>query len=215
MSNLNNGEKQRDSQRTKIKLFNAVGEILRIEGFSGLGVNNIARYADVDKKLIYRYFTGPQELIESYILEKDYWSRSHHKISESLKSDLNDHGRELISDLLEGQFNYFFQDHELQKIILWEISMKSEMMSKVSKYRESIGGELFKVSDPYFNDSSVNLKAIGALLSSGIYYLILQSKNNGNSVSEMNMNNETDRNAIVKALKQIVGWAYDAAGSKQ
>ena len=64
--------KIKDKELTKRKLINAVGEIIRTEGYTGLGVNKIARQAQVNKKLIYRYFMTVDRLIEEYVLEKDY-----------------------------------------------------------------------------------------------------------------------------------------------
>ena len=46
----------KNKELTKRKLFAAVGEILKSEGYNGLGVNRVAKQAGVNKKLIYRYF---------------------------------------------------------------------------------------------------------------------------------------------------------------
>jgi AcrR family transcriptional regulator len=62
----------RDREKTMLKLINAVGEIIKTEGYTALGVNNIARKAEVNKKLIYRYFDNVNSLIEIYVRGKDY-----------------------------------------------------------------------------------------------------------------------------------------------
>ncbi|OYX95246.1 MAG: hypothetical protein B7Y76_09920, partial [Sphingobacteriia bacterium 35-40-5] len=72
----------KDKELTKRKLINAVGEIIRTEGYTGLGVNKIARQAQVDKKLIYRYFITVDRLIEEYVLEKDYWMLASEKMGD-------------------------------------------------------------------------------------------------------------------------------------
>ena len=46
----------RNKEFTKRKLIDAVGEIFRTEGHTGLGVNKVAKRAGVTKKLIYDYF---------------------------------------------------------------------------------------------------------------------------------------------------------------
>jgi len=38
-----------------------------------LRISKIAKYANVDRKLIYRYFSNLNYLVEAYILENDYW----------------------------------------------------------------------------------------------------------------------------------------------
>lgn len=214
MNNEKETEKLRDSRRTKRKLYDAVGDILKAEGFSGLGPNNIARYADVHKKLIYRYFVGPQELIESYILEKDYWTRSYKQIPEIVAANRHDFGRKLAGNMLAENLEYFSDSPELQNIILWEINGRSQMMNKIARFRESIKAELFELTDPHFEGSSVNFRAVEALLISGINYLVLHSKNSGSNFCELDVKKESDRREIVKAIKQLVGWAFDAADKK-
>ncbi len=63
----------KDKENTKRKLIKAVGEVIKVEGFQSLKISKISQYANVDRKLIYRYFGNLNYLIEAYILENDYW----------------------------------------------------------------------------------------------------------------------------------------------
>src|SRR5689334_7238915 len=56
----------RDRQATRDRILSAVGRLLAREGFSGLGVNSVAREAGVDKVLIYRYFGGIEGLLDTW-----------------------------------------------------------------------------------------------------------------------------------------------------
>ena len=51
---------------TEQHLTDAVGKIIREEGFKGLGINRIAKEAGCDKVLIYRYFGSMDGLIEGF-----------------------------------------------------------------------------------------------------------------------------------------------------
>ena len=81
----------KDRERTEKKILDAVGSIIASDGFEGIGINAVAQQAGVSKMLIYRYFEGLNELISSYLLQKDYWVntnidfRESSDISESLK----------------------------------------------------------------------------------------------------------------------------------
>jgi AcrR family transcriptional regulator len=46
----------RNKEETKARILAAVGKLLAESGFRQLGINAIAREAEVDKVLIYRYF---------------------------------------------------------------------------------------------------------------------------------------------------------------
>ena len=60
----------RNKEKTKLKLLNAVGEILKTKGYLGLMVSKIAMEAGCDKKLIYEYFGSTEKLINEYLKSK-------------------------------------------------------------------------------------------------------------------------------------------------
>lgn len=57
----------RNKENTKQLFLDAVGELLRTRGFSALKVNDIAATAGLDKKLIYKYFGGRDQLLDQYL----------------------------------------------------------------------------------------------------------------------------------------------------
>ncbi|QNL47758.1 TetR/AcrR family transcriptional regulator [Olivibacter sp. SDN3] len=204
----------RDKERTKLKLLHAVGEIIRTEGYQGLGVNKIAHQAGVNKKLIYRYFDGVDNLIEKYVREKDYWVSfvDNAQIAETSRDDFGQVG---LPELLKEQFDFFLSAEELQNIVLWEISENSNLMREVAEVREHLGSELFKITDPLFSGSEVDLRSIVALQVAGIYYLVLHAKHNGSTFCEIDINTEEGKSRLKKAIEQINGWAFEEAKRKK
>ena len=63
----------RDKEATKAKLIKAAGQVMARDGFAKMGVNAVAREANVDKVLIYRYFGGLEGLIKAYAEDGDFW----------------------------------------------------------------------------------------------------------------------------------------------
>lgn len=204
----------RDKERTKLKLLSAVGEIIRKEGYRGLGVNKIAYTAGVNKKLIYRYFESVDKLIEQYVREKDYWVNfvSNMDVETSMRQDF---GKEAIATILNKQLDFFYTANEMQHIVLWEISEQSTLMREVAEARERLGSELFALSDELFQKSMVDLRALVALQVAGIYYLVLHARNNGSTFCEIDINTEEGRSRIKNAMQQINQWAFDAAEKKK
>ena len=64
---------RRNKEQTKHSLVNAVGTVLSESGFSGLGVNAVAKAAGVDKVLIYRYFGSFDALCLAFAQSSDFW----------------------------------------------------------------------------------------------------------------------------------------------
>lgn len=196
----------RDKEKTKQKLLNAVGKILKTKGYSGLMVSKIAAVAGFDKKLIYEYFGSTDKLIDEYIKSQDYWSKF--ELGEDV--DLSDGGREMSKLAILNQFENLKKNKELQKILVWEMSESRPILKKLLDQREEVGEELFKnITDPYFGDKAEEYRAITAILVAGIYHLNLYTGHNGVTFCGIEMKTEEGRKKIEKALVDIIDFAYN------
>ncbi|WP_184547326.1 TetR/AcrR family transcriptional regulator [Mucilaginibacter sp. FT3.2] len=202
----------KNKELTKKKLIIAVGEIIKTEGFDSLkSASKIARKAEVDRKLINRYFGGLNQLIEAYIVENDYWLLFTEKINGLLKSNNYPGIKELITSILQNQFTYFSSDKDMQRLILWELTTSNPLMKSIHNARESMGQKILEITDDHFNGSKVNFRAISALLVGGIYYTILHTIYNGGTFSDLNITSNQGQEHMLTAIEQIVGWAYEEA----
>lgn len=116
---------------------------------------------------------------------------------------------------LEKQFDYFYQEEEMQQLILWEITEKCSLMDDIGSGRENLADDFFKQTDPYFEGSEVNFKAVAALLVSGIYYLVLHARSNKSTQCGIDIHSEADRAEIIRTVRQILKWTFDAAKTKR
>jgi len=67
------GDRRRDRAATKQRLIDAVGSVLERDGVLALGINSIAKRANVDKVLIYRYFSNLNGLFDAYAAKTRLW----------------------------------------------------------------------------------------------------------------------------------------------
>ncbi|MCX8524976.1 TetR/AcrR family transcriptional regulator [Chryseobacterium formosus] len=196
----------RDKEKTKQKLLNAVGKILKTKGYSGLMVSKIAAVAGFDKKLIYEYFGSTDKLIDEYIRSQDYWS----KFEAGDDVDLSDGGKELSKMAIVNQFESLKKNKELQKILVWEMSESRPILKKILDQREEVGEVLFKnITDPHFGEKSEEYRAITALLIAGSYHLNLYTGHNGSTFCGIDMKSEEGRKKIEKAIADIIDFAYN------
>ncbi|MEJ7780370.1 MAG: TetR/AcrR family transcriptional regulator [Daejeonella sp.] len=196
----------KNKEMTKRKLIEAVSAIIRTEGYTGLGVNKIAKQAGVHKKLIYRYFETVERLIEAYVIEKDYWLLTSNQLyNRPVNSNVD--LKELALGILEDQFNFFYQEKEMQQLILWEISGKSQLMKSISATRELLGDDFLQLTDDYFKDSDINFRALSAILSAGIYYLVLHAP--VSSYCGISIQQTRDREEMVRTIRQVISMAFE------
>lgn len=200
---------ERNKTETKKKLLTAVGVVLAEEGFRALGVNKVAKTAGVDKRLVYRYFGTFDNLLEEFIIQRDYWmtivDKTNGAISDKSMIKLPD----LIVFFLEKQLDIYSRDRVLQQIMLWSISEpENPLMAKIIENREKVGSSIFAKTDESFKDSRVNYRAIAAILVAGIYYLSLHGNANRGTFCEINLREELGQAEIKKAIRLINEWAF-------
>ncbi|WP_345949173.1 TetR/AcrR family transcriptional regulator [Mucilaginibacter sp. PAMB04274] len=201
---------------TERKLIDAVGVILKKKGYKGLSARAIAREAEVTTSLIFKYFSTLDSLVAKYIVEKDYWMASKAEMTVMLEGIRKKSGLiEMLVFVLEKQFDYFFQEEEMQQLILWEITEKCSLMDDIGKIRELLAKDFFQQTDPYFEGSGISFKAVAALLVSGIYYLVLHARTNYSTQCGIDIRSAKDRAEIIRTIRQILQWAFDAARSRR
>lgn len=200
--------KIRDKQRTKVKMVQAVGKVLLKKGYTGLNASTIAREAGVDRSLVWTYFGSLDNLVEEYILQRDFCKFTAKDSINSMLSGINEVNEKYMSLLLEYQFETLLKDEMLQRIMLWGISEKKEFLKNISDQREEVGEELFKFIDPQFKTSSTDIRAILALLVAGIYYLTLHGKTNGSLFCGIDLNTNNGQQRIKNGISQIITMAY-------
>ncbi|MFD1768853.1 TetR/AcrR family transcriptional regulator [Sphingobacterium suaedae] len=206
----------RDKEKTKRRLVATVGKVLQKYTYSGLTITNIAKESGLNPKLIYLYFGSLDGLIEEYILEKDFWSaKSKTQLSELLENP-SLIGPAETNEVFQVQFDSFLKDKSIQRIIHWEMGMKSKLLRKVADDREDVGNHLLNFLDPKFKGTGVDIRATLAIILGGIYYLTLHAKNNGSTIGGIDINEEEGRERIEKAIERLIYRDFeDATGQEK
>jgi len=202
----------KDKELTKQRIINTVGKIFKTEGQKGLYIARIAKEADVDRSLIYQYFgKDVRNIIEAYIVQKDYWLRFFEKINAEVSRSNHESGKDLIIEILQKQWEYFSADQEMQHMILWELSGDSEFMRSIHNTREVMGESILKLADEKFANSAVKFRPIAVLLLGGIYYANVHALYNGSIMCGMDVKSKEGQIELLKAIQQIIEWAYQNA----
>ena len=115
-----------------------------------------------------------------------------------------------LEKLLLEQIHYFALNDEMQKVVLWQISEKSDIMSHVTQSREKMSSLFFPYSDKELAGKNVDLRAVSSLLVAGIYYLVLHTKMTDSTFCEIDLTTEEGMNRIKEAVKFILKQTYEA-----
>ncbi|WP_037315998.1 TetR/AcrR family transcriptional regulator [Salegentibacter sp. Hel_I_6] len=197
-----------NKERSKEKLICAVGKVLTSKGYTGLTATNIAKEAGLSRRLITIYFNSVDELIETYIRNKDYWTSISGNAGVPVKEAKIGDLKKVVENLLHNQLDYFYNSAEMQKIILWEISKKTDILYEISNEREQMASKIFELIDRDLEDRTVDFRAVSALLVAGIYYLVLHAKSTDTLFCEIDINRPEGMERIKNAINLILEKVY-------
>ena len=199
-----------NKERSKQKLIIAVGKVLKSKGYTGLTATNIAKAAGLSRRLITMYFDSVDHLIETYVREKDFWSTAASKADEMIEITKGKDTKELIDYLLQNQLDNFYNNPEMQKLILWEISTRSKIMYEVCEEREHLGAKIFELTDKELKGKDIDIRAVTALLVAGIYYMVLHSQSTDTTFCEIDIDEPKGMQRIKNAISLILDNSYNS-----
>jgi AcrR family transcriptional regulator len=168
----------RDRQETEQKLIAAAGRVLARDGFKQLGINAIAREANLDKVLIYRYFDGLAGLIDAYALQGDFWPSPEELLGEALPDFKRKPLSAQLSQIVDNYAAGIRRRPLTLQILAWEMVERNEITMHLEKVREKSGARLFELAwhdDKATADSQIDIEALMTLFSACTNYLAARS----------------------------------------
>uniref|UniRef100_F4C9T1 Transcriptional regulator, TetR family n=1 Tax=Sphingobacterium sp. (strain 21) TaxID=743722 RepID=F4C9T1_SPHS2 len=202
---------KKDKEKTMERLLEAVGLIIKSEGFKGLGINKIARISGVDKKLIYVYFGGFDALINSYLIKNDSWINFAKLSLDAISKAKFTSKRNILNFYLEKQFITLKESKLSSRLFEWSVSDDKASLDKLEKERDNSISELFSISDNHFLDTNINYRAVFAVLISAINYLAIKSNMKNKKLCDLDLGHEYDSAEVINAIKMINAWAFEFA----
>lgn len=166
----------RDREQTKEKIIAAVGQLLAKEGFRNFGVNALARQAEVDKVLVYRYFGGLPGLLSAYGESVDFWPTLAEVVGEEVESFRGKDLGEGVGDILVNFARALRRRPLTQEIMAWEMVEQNELTLVLAEMREDWAQRLFKTFADDIVATDLDLPAVTALLGAAINYLVIRGR---------------------------------------
>ena len=154
----------------------ATAQLLAEGGFKALGINAVARQADVDKVLIYRYFGGLNQLIEAVAASADFWPSIDELLPPSQLSSITDQEQSRVLKTLLRNYADSIRNRPLtQEILAWEVIERNELTIPFEDVRERTGLEIAaRLSDLRLGNEDI--ASLLAILSAAIHYLALRGR---------------------------------------
>jgi AcrR family transcriptional regulator len=166
----------RDRSATEERILAAVGVVLARDGFGALGVNAIAREAGIDKVLIYRYFGGLSDLLQTWGASGRFWPT----LDELMGPDAS----AMLALPLAERYALFFdrfidalrQRPLTLEILAAEVIERNELTAILEAEREQWGEQAEALFGGAEFQRLPHLRGVTLLLLAGTMYLLLRAR---------------------------------------
>jgi AcrR family transcriptional regulator len=168
---------RRDRETTRRRILTAVGAVLASDGFRGLGINAVARRAEIDKVLIYRYFGSMPDLLAAYAEEGDFWWT----VDELIGPDLPLPARDTLVDWMMLAMRRHIAGLRARPITLeimaWETIAPNELTAALSEVRERRSlAVMERLAARFVPRPDVDIGAVTALFGAAANYLLIRAR---------------------------------------
>lgn len=167
------GRAPRDREETKKKILAAMARLLARKGSKSLGINAIAREAQVDKVLIYRYFGGLGQLYRAFAREGDTFPSLEEMAAGRLHEFPNLPPAEAAKAILLGFGRALRRRPITKEMMRWELQERNEFTDALAKERERQSQQWLGLAPDL---KGADLPAVASILAAGQVFLILRSK---------------------------------------
>jgi AcrR family transcriptional regulator len=200
---------RRDSGETKTRILDALGRLIVRDGLAAVGINALAREAQADKVLIYRYFGDLDGVYRAYAERSDFWYSN---------SEMLD-GIQPSSVTLPQAIKLCLRRHasEIRKrpvtlaVLAAEAAQRTPLVIALEAVRERRTTELVAwLAAHYQLPRGFDLEAIAMLLGAAINYLAARSRSIG-VMSGVGIKTDKDWDRILAAADQIVDRIFQGA----
>lgn len=192
----------RNRDETRASILAAAQVLLADEGFSGFGVNALARKSGFDKQLIYRYFGGLDGLVDALGDALAGWVAT--QIAPAVAADIGPGYGDLVEAVMLAYLDALRGDSLMQKLVAWELSDPSPHVKRLSDQRARAMGELVqRLRGDRQPARDLDAPALNAMLVAAIQHLVLAGATSGR-FSGLALASDADWDRAKAMLSRIV-----------
>lgn len=187
-------------EETEKQIMKALEDQICETGMAGVGINAIAKRANVSKELIYRYFGGLPGLLLSWMQEQDYWTGRSGLLKAGESSDRTP--AELISAMLHAQIEALNNSEALREIRRWELIERNDVTAQLADRRERAARAFIDRMDGLTDGTDV--PAHVSVMLAGMLYLTLRSKTESHFLG-ISLRTSDGWDRIYAVIEQMLG----------
>ena len=201
--------KQRTKKDIDESINNAAIQLIEEKGFRNIAVTAIMQRAKIEPVVFYNRYDDLDNFMDEFVKKYDYW------FSDIIKNiEIQENPREQYITIMHSLLDSLKENKVMQQLLRWELSTHNNTTKRTARLREFHTLPLVERYKKIFEDSSVEIDALSALIIGGIYYLVLHG-----DLSEfggIDINSEEGTQRLRNAIEYLssIFFSYLNSGSE-
>jgi len=201
--------KQRTKKDIDESINNAAIQLIEEKGFQDIAVTAIMQRAKIEPVVFYNRYDDLDNFMDEFVKKYDYW------FSDIIKNiEIQENPREQYITIMHSLLDSLKENKVMQQLLRWELSTHNNTTKRTARLREFHTLPLVERYKKIFEDSSVEIDALSALIIGGIYYLVLHG-----DLSEfggIDINSEEGTQRLRNAIEYLssIFFSYLNSGSE-
>ncbi len=201
--------KQRTKKDIDESISNAAIQLIEEKGFQNIAVTAIMQRAKIEPVVFYNRYDDLDNFMDEFVKKYDYW------FSDIIKNiEIQEDPKEQYITIMHSLLDSLKENKVMQQLLRWELSTHNNTTKRTARLREFHTLPLVERYKKIFEDSSVEIDALSALIIGGIYYLVLHG-----DLSEfggIDINSEEGTQRLRNAIEYLssIFFSYLNSGSE-
>ncbi len=208
-------DKIKNRAESEKKFINATLKLLAQNGIKKLGIRSIARKAELNPMLIYRYFNNLEGLLHAVAESAQFWPDTVSLKNNVLKTaGKNPDYPTLVTSIIKTYIKELEQRPLTQEIMKWELLEPSPLAESLNIKRERVGVELTQeLLKLYPSLNNENIICISSILVAGLTYLFLK-KDSSNLWKSYNITTKSTWDNFFGTIQTSLGAMFETGCRK-
>lgn len=195
---------RRTRNELKTAMLDAVMQLAKEKQLSLITMVDVSERSGIRVDVLARNFTNMETILSIYAASVDYW------ITDLFNGECPiDHiGEGDMKEMFSSLVNSLYNDPDMQGLLVWEITEDNPTTRRLAANREQIYRDVIEGYKQLFKESGLQVDILSAILTAGIYYLILRRKRS--TFWGVDFSKRKERKRFVEAVYQFVTMLFDA-----
>lgn len=192
---------RRKKETLEDDLFKAANTIISKVGFTGLTVTQLLKEAKADPPVFYNRYKDINDFIDKFVRTYDYWLNDSVSLNEKDLTPTKN-AQVILGKLIDS----LLENTCMQKLLAWELNEDNIIARRTSQNRDNNSGHLIEYFEEKLKNCEVNFNVGIAILTGGIYYLIIHRKMA--TFNKVNFDSPEGINLLKKTIHIMIDKIY-------